>query len=39
MAVVETARIRDDNLVGILKALQENNWGAGATLAEYEKNR
>ena len=38
-SIQELARIRDDNLVGILKALKENNWGAGATLAEYEKNR
>jgi carnitine 3-dehydrogenase len=38
-SIQELARIRDDNLVGILKALKENNWGAGQTLAEYEKNR
>jgi carnitine 3-dehydrogenase len=38
-SIQELARIRDDNLVGILKALKENNWGAGETLAEYEKNR
>ena len=38
-SIQELARIRDDNLVGILKALRENNWGAGKTLAEYEKNR
>ena len=38
-SIQELARIRDDNLVGILKALKENNWGAGETLAEYEKSR
>ena len=38
-SIQELARIRDDNLVGILKALKENNWGAGETLAEHEKNR
>jgi carnitine 3-dehydrogenase len=29
--------IRDDNLVAILHALKSNNWGAGKTLANYEK--
>ena len=38
-SIQELARIRDDNLVGILKALKENNWGAGETLAAHEKNR
>jgi len=38
-SIGELARIRDDNLVAILKALKENNWGAGETLAEYEKSR
>ena len=38
-SIQELARIRDDNLVGILKALRENNWGAGETLAKYEKKR
>jgi carnitine 3-dehydrogenase len=38
-SIQEIDRIRDDNLVGILKALKENNWGAGKTLAEYEANR
>jgi carnitine 3-dehydrogenase len=37
-SIQELARIRDNNLVGILKALKENNWGAGETLAEHEKN-
>ena len=30
-------RIRDDNLVAILQALKTTGWGAGATLAAYEK--
>jgi len=38
-SIQELARIRDDNLVAILRALKENNWGAGETLAEYEKSR
>jgi carnitine 3-dehydrogenase len=38
-SIRDLARIRDDNLIGILKALRDNNWGAGETLAEYEKNR
>jgi len=29
--------IRDDNLIAILQALKGNNWGAGKTLAAYEK--
>ncbi len=29
-------RLRDDNLVAILKALRTNGWGAGETLAGYE---
>ncbi len=33
----ELERIRDANLVGILKSLKANNWGAGRTLAEYEE--
>lgn len=31
-------RIRDDNLIAILQALKINDWGAGNTLAAYEKN-
>ena len=38
-SIQELARIRDNNLVAILKGLKENNWGAGETLAEYEKRR
>ena len=30
-------RIRDDNLVAIVQALKVNDWGAGRTLAAYEK--
>ncbi|MEM9331228.1 MAG: carnitine 3-dehydrogenase [Pseudomonadota bacterium] len=32
----ELERIRDDNLVTILRGLKARNWGAGATLAEHE---
>ncbi|MCF6321187.1 MAG: 3-hydroxyacyl-CoA dehydrogenase NAD-binding domain-containing protein [Rhizobiaceae bacterium] len=35
-SIRQLERIRDNNLVGILKALKANNWGAGKTLAEYE---
>jgi carnitine 3-dehydrogenase len=35
----ELERIRDDNLVAILQALKANSWGAGETLADYEKSR
>ncbi len=38
-SIRELERIRDDNLVAILTALKENNWGAGETLADYEKSR
>lgn len=30
-------KIRDDNLVAIMQALKVNDWGAGRTLAAYEK--
>lgn len=33
----ELERIRDDNLIAILQALKVNDWGAGKTLAAYEK--
>ena len=36
-SIRELERIRDNNLVGILKALKTNDWGAGKTLADYEK--
>ena len=29
--------IRDDNLIAILQALKDTNWGAGKTLARYEQ--
>ena len=34
--VATLERIRDDNLVAILRALKARQWGAGATLAEHE---
>ncbi len=36
-SIRELERIRDDNLVAILQALKANEWGAGKTLLEYEK--
>ncbi len=36
-SIRELERIRDDNLVGILQVLKNNNWGAGQTLAAYEQ--
>ena len=33
----ELERIRDDNLIAIMQALKGNDWGAGRTLAAYEK--
>ena len=36
-SIRELERIRDDNLVAILQALKMTNWGAGKTLADYEK--
>ena len=36
-SIRELERIRDDNLIAILQALKVNNWGAGETLAQYEK--
>ena len=38
-SIRELERIRDDNLVAILQSLKANDWGAGKTLAEYEKKR
>jgi carnitine 3-dehydrogenase len=37
MSIREMERIRDDNLIAILHGLKGNNWGAGQTLARYEK--
>jgi len=36
-SIRELERIRDENLVGILLALKENNWGAGKTLIDHEE--
>ena len=36
MSIREMERHRDDNLVGILRALKAQNWGAGAVLAEQD---
>ena len=36
-SIRELERIRDDNLIAILQALKVNQWGAGETLARYEK--
>lgn len=30
-------RIRDDNLVGMMRALKDHNWGAGALLREHDE--
>ena len=35
-SIRELERIRDDNLVTILRGLKARNWGAGATLVEHE---
>ncbi|MEM6664307.1 MAG: carnitine 3-dehydrogenase [Pseudomonadota bacterium] len=32
-------KIRDDNLIAIMQALKVNDWGAGRTLAGYEKSQ
>ena len=37
MTIRELIQKRDDNLVGIMQALKANDWGAGKTLAAYEK--
>ena len=37
MAIREMERIRDDNLITILRGLKDNRWGAGKTLDDYEK--
>ncbi|MBX2878656.1 MAG: carnitine 3-dehydrogenase [Granulosicoccus sp.] len=33
----EMERVRDDNLVGMIRALKKNNWGAGATLNQQDQ--
>lgn len=35
-SIRELERIRDDNLVGMMRALKKNNWGAGAVLNAHE---
>ena len=37
MSIREMERIRDDNLIAILHGLKGNDWGAGKTLARYER--
>ena len=37
LSVRELERIRDRNLVGILRSLKERDWGAGAVLNEHDK--
>jgi carnitine 3-dehydrogenase len=36
-SIRELERTRDQNVVGFLKVLEENNWGAGTTIAEHRK--
>ena len=36
-SIRELERIRDDNLVGMMKALKERNWGAGRLLREHDE--
>jgi carnitine 3-dehydrogenase len=36
-SIRELERIRDDNLVGIMRALKDRDWGAGAVLNELDK--
>jgi carnitine 3-dehydrogenase len=36
-SIRELERIRDDNLIGFLQVLKSADWGAGKTLAAYEK--
>jgi carnitine 3-dehydrogenase len=36
-SIRELERIRDRNLVGILRALKDRDWGAGAVLKEFDK--
>ena len=35
-SIRELERIRDTNLVGMMRALKAQNWGAGAVLADYD---
>jgi len=36
-SIRELERIRDRNLIGIMRALKENDWGAGALLNEHDR--
>ncbi|UPH72675.1 carnitine 3-dehydrogenase [Abyssibius alkaniclasticus] len=36
-SIRELERIRDDNLVGMMRALKRNNWGAGALLVAQDR--
>ena len=36
-SIRDLERIRDTNIVGILKALQANDWGAGTIIAQHQK--
>ncbi len=36
MSIREMERIRDDNLVGMMRALRKNNWAAGQVIAAHE---
>ncbi|HUS54736.1 MAG TPA: carnitine 3-dehydrogenase [Thermohalobaculum sp.] len=36
-SIRELERIRDENLIGIMQVLKVNDWGAGQTLAAYER--
>ena len=38
-SIRELERIRDQNLVGFLRALKERNWGAGKVLREHDERR
>jgi carnitine 3-dehydrogenase len=37
MSIREMERIRDDNLVGMMRALKKNNWAAGQVIARHEE--
>jgi carnitine 3-dehydrogenase len=37
LTLAEMERIRDDNLIAIVRALKTNGWGAGETLSRYER--
>ena len=39
LSISEMERIRDQNLVGILRALQANDWGAGSIVKQHQARR